>query len=119
MFSKGIVLYTRTLMPRTGVELTAVGGDSYAAIAVGPATLEVELRHVTEQSLSPGARGLCGAEAPSYVAIARDRAQEEITVMAFAGEEPPGPRATRSRMCGAFRYAPPDGARTRQGVLLE
>jgi hypothetical protein len=38
--------------------------------------------------------------------------------MVFAGEEPPGPQATQSRLCAIFTYAAPDGARTREGVVL-
>lgn len=119
MFSKGVVLYTRTLNPRRGDDLVTREGDTYAAIALGPSDLEIELRRVTEQVLSSGAQGLCGEERPAYVALAHDSRATDITMLVFAGEEPPGPDATLSRLCGAFVYAAPDGARTRQGVLLE
>ncbi len=119
VFAKGIILYTRALDPRRGHDLTARNGDSYAAIAVGPAELNVELRRVSEQALPPGFTGLCGADAPTYAALAHEARATSVTLMVFAGEEPPGPRATQSRLCGAFAYVAPDGARTRQGVLLQ
>lgn len=117
VFAKGVILYTRALRPRRGYDLVAVEGDSFAAIAVGPADLSVELRRVTEQALSGGASGLCGADAPTYVALAYEERAAAVTMMVFAGEEPPGSGATQSRLCGAFAYVAPDGARTRQGVV--
>jgi hypothetical protein len=119
VFAKGVVLYTRVLDPRRGGDLIARDGDTYAAAALGPSDLAIELRRVTEQTVQDGARGLCGEERPQYVALAYGRARAaEVTLLAFAGEEPPGPSATRSRVCAAFAYAAPDGARTRQGVVL-
>ena len=119
VFAKGIILYTRALNPRRGYDLTAHNGDTYAAIAVGPGELNVELRRVSEQVLPRGVAGLCGAEAPTYAALAHEARATSVTLMVFTGEEPPGPRATQSRLCGAFAYVAPDGARTRQGVLLQ
>ncbi len=117
MFAKGVILYTRALRPRRGYDLIAAQGDSFAAIALGPAELSVDLRRVTEQVLSGGAAGLCGADAPTYVALAYEDRAAAVTMMVFAGEEPPGSGATQSRLCGAFGYVAPDGARTRQGVV--
>lgn len=119
VFAKGVVLYTRVLDPRRGSDLIARDGDSYAAAALGPSDLTIELRRVTEQSVQEGARGLCGDERPQYVALAYESVRAaEVTLLAFAGEEPPGPSATQSRVCAAFAYAAPEGARTRQGVVL-
>lgn len=117
-FSKGLVLYTRVLNPRSGGDVVARGGDSYAAIALGAAELSVELRRVTEEVNGDAATGLCAGEATSYVALAYEGNAATVTIMAFAGEEAPGPEATNSKFCGAFVYEAPDGARTRQGVLL-
>lgn len=118
VFANGQVLYTRVLSPRRGYDAVARGGDTYAALAVGASEMEVELRRVTEHTLSPGARGICGERAPAYVALAVEQRGTAVTVLAFSGAEPPGPDATDSRFCGAFAYEAPDGARTRQGVLL-
>ncbi len=118
MFANGVVLYTRTLNPRRGLDITARNGESYAAIAVGPAELAVELRHVNEQVVAPGVRSLCGEDTPSYVALAYEERATSVTLMVFAGEEPPSPEATQSRLCGTYAYTAPDGARTRQGVVL-
>lgn len=119
VFAKGVVLYTRTLDPRRGGDLIARDGDSYAAAALGPSDLTVELRRVVEQTVEHGARGLCGEERLQYVALAYDPDRAaEVTLLAFAGEEPPGPSATQSRVCAAFAFAAPEGARTRQGVVL-
>ena len=118
MFARGVVLYTRVLNPRRGGDVASPNGDSYAAIAVGPSDLDIELRRVLEQVTPPGVAGLCGGAAPTYVAFAHDEHATQLTMLVFSGEEPPGPEAHGSRFCGAFAYAAPDGARTREGVLL-
>jgi hypothetical protein len=117
-FANGIILYTRTLNPRRGGDLIAKNGDSYAAAVVGPGTLLIELRRVTEQVVPDGVVGLCGAEAPQYVALAYDERATTVTLLVFSGDEPPGPQAMNSRVCARFGYAAPEGARTREGVVL-
>ena len=117
-FANGVILYTRTLDPRRGGDLIAKNGDSYAAAVVGPGSLRVELRRVTEQVTPAGVIGLCGAEPPQYVALAYDERETTVTMLVFSGEEPPGPQALDSRVCARFGYAAPDGARTREGVVL-
>lgn len=117
-FDNGVILYTRTLNPRRGGDLIAKNGDSYAAAVVGPGNLLIELRRVTEQVVPEGAVGLCGAEQPQYVALAHDERATTVTLLVFSGGEPPGPEAMNSRICARFGYAAPDGARTREGVVL-
>lgn len=119
IFDKGAVIYTRTLNPRRGADRIARDGDSYAAVAVGPGELTIELRRVREQAVTGGAQGLCGAQTPTYVALAYQERATSVTVLVFSGEEPPGPQATQSQLCATFAYAAPDGARTRQGVVLQ
>lgn len=118
MFSKGAVLYTRTLEPRRGYDLIALGGDSYASIAVGPAELNVELRRVTQQVLREGAPSLCGEDRPQYVALVHEARATQVTLLVFAGDEPPSSSATQSRLCATFGYVAPRGARTQEGVVL-
>ncbi len=118
LFSKGVVLYTRTLNPRSGLERIARDGDSYASIATIPTDLTIELRRVTEQAVTGSARGLCGDAQPGYVALAYGERANTVTVLVFAGSEPPGPNATQSRLCATLAYAAPGGARTSQGVVL-
>jgi hypothetical protein len=117
-FANGVALYTRTLDPRRGGDLISKNGDSYAAALVGPGTLSIELRRVTEQVVPAGAVGLCGAERPQYVALAYDARATMVALLVFSGDEPPGPNAEQSRVCARFGYAAPDGARTREGVVL-
>ena len=117
-FDNGLILYTRTLSPRSGGDLIAKNGDSYAAAVVGPGSLTIELRRVTEQVTPDGAIGLCGAERPQYVALAYDARATTVTMLVFSGDEPPGPEAMSSRICARFGYAAPEGARTREGVVL-
>ncbi|MGE0741378.1 MAG: hypothetical protein AB7O98_08555 [Hyphomonadaceae bacterium] len=119
MFDSGAVLYTRVLEPRRGGDRVAQGGESYATLARGGPDLIVELRRVTEQSLRRGAPGLCGEEAPSYVALAYVERATDITLLVFTGAQPPGPQAIDSRLCATLAYAAPDGARTRQGIVLQ
>jgi len=117
-FDNGVILYTRTLNPRRGGDLMAKNGDTYAAAVVGPGSLNVELRRVTEQVVPSGVVGLCGAERPQYVALTYDERATVVTVLVFAGDEPPGRDALNSRVCARFGYAAPEGARTREGVVL-
>ena len=117
-FENGVILYTRTLSPRSGGDLIAKNGDSYAAAVVGPGSLTIELRRVTEQVTPDGVIGLCGAERPQYVALAYDARATSVTMLVFSGDEPPGPDAMSSRICARFGYAAPEGARTREGVVL-
>ena len=43
---------------------------------------------------------------------------QNVSLLVFSGDEPPGPEALHSRVCARFGYAAPDGARTREGVVL-
>jgi hypothetical protein len=47
LFAKGVVLYTRTLNPRSGLERIARDGDSYASIATIPHPIQ-QLRRATD-----------------------------------------------------------------------
>lgn len=118
LFAKGVVLYTRTLNPRSGIERIARDGDSYASIITAPSDLTIELRRVTEQALTGNAHGLCGDAQPGYVALAYAERATSVTILVFAGNEPPGPNATQSRLCATLAYTTPGGARTSQGVVL-
>ena len=117
-FDNGVILYTRLLEPRRGGDLMAKAGDTYAAAVVGPGDLTVELRRVTEQVVPDGAVGVCGTERPQYVALTYQERATEVTLLVFSGDEPPGPDAEQTRVCASFGYAAPEGARTRQGVVL-
>jgi hypothetical protein len=117
-FGNGVILYTRALNPRRGGDLIAKHGDSYAAAVLGPAALSVELRRVTEQVVPAGMVGLCGGARPQYVALAYDERATVVSMLVFSGDEPPGPDATHSWVCASFRYAAPEGARTREGIVL-
>lgn len=119
IFDRGVTLYTRLLDPRSAHERIARDGDSYAAAAIGSSDLIIELRRVTDQALSGDTQSLCGADRPGYVALAYEERAANVTLLVFAGDEPPGPRATQSRLCATFAYAAHDGARTRQGVVLQ
>jgi hypothetical protein len=118
IFDRGVVLYTRALNPRAAHERIARDGDSYAAVLVSSGELPIELRRITEQTLTGGAQGLCGDDRPTYVAIANEERSSYLIVLVFSGDEPPGPDATESQLCARFKYAAPDGARTREGVVL-
>lgn len=117
VFDRGVTLYTRVLNPRRGSDVVARGGDTYAALARGPADTKVELRRITEQTLRDGARSLCGEARPAYAALAFDDRSRALTVLVFAGEEPPGPTSTQTTLCASYTFAAP-GGRMRQGVLL-
>jgi len=118
LFNSGVVVFTRTLQPRRGGDVVSRNGDSFAAIAVGPGDLIVELRRVTEQTVPEGQVGLCGDSEIGYIALAHERDGKSVTVLVFGGDEPPGPEAEQTHLCAAFGFAAPDGARTREGVVL-
>ncbi|MBL8530576.1 MAG: hypothetical protein JNK94_02475 [Hyphomonadaceae bacterium] len=116
IFSRGTVLYTRTLAPRRGYDPVAHGGTSYAALALGPPDVFVELRRVVEES-GAGPR-LCGDERAGYVALVHEGRPSAVTLLVFAGDEPPGPMARQSRVCGSYGYSAPHGVRTRDGIVM-
>ena len=116
IFSNGAALYTRTLEPRRGGDLTTRDGQSYAALAAGATDLHVELRRVIDAT---DADALCGGEAPSYVALAYEARRSRFMLLLFAGAEPPSQIATQSRLCARYAYIPLLGAGPRDGVVLQ
>ena len=118
-FAKGAALATHALAPRAADQPASRGGDSFAAIALSSGDLDVEVRAVVSQRLRQGAPSLCqGDWMPSYVALVYGRHDMRVTVILFAGADEPGPDARDSRVCATYGYTAPDGARTRQGVVL-
>jgi|CXWL01.1.fsa_nt_gi hypothetical protein len=107
MFERGVTLFTRALEPRSPTDRIGQGGESYGEIA-GSLAPEVELRRVTDQVIAPGALnrdGLCGAGLrPGYIALLRD--SSALSLIVFAGEQPPGPGATDAPVCAIYAYAP-------------
>jgi hypothetical protein len=118
LFEKGVALYTRTLNPRSGLELVSRDGQSFTTVAAVPTDLTIELRRVTEQVLTGDGESLCGDGEPGYVALAYGERAKTVTLLVFAGNEPPGPNATQSRLCATLAYTMPGGARSSQGVVL-
>jgi hypothetical protein len=118
VFDRGAVLYTRILNPRRPDERIARDGESYAVAALSAASTSIELRRVTDQTLANGAPSLCAGETPAYVALVYGERAAHMTVLVFAGDEPPGPTATRTRLCAALPYVARDGTGTPQGVVL-
>jgi hypothetical protein len=118
-FAKGAALATRTLAPRAADQLASRGGDSFATIALSSGDLDVEVRAIVSQRLRQGAPSLCQNDwMPSYAALVYGRRDMRVTVILFSGADEPGPDAHDSRVCATYAYAAPDGARTRQGVVL-
>ncbi len=122
IFDNGVTLYTRELNARRGHDLIKRDGESYAAAAVGPSDLVVELRRVTQQVIAadaPAIHGACEtAEPPEYLAVLYEPPAYTITVIVFTGNDAPGPEATDSRVCAIYGFTAPEGARTREGVVL-
>jgi len=118
VFHSGVILYTRALEPRRGDDLISADGDTFAAAAFGASDLRVELRRVTEQTIAEGGQGVCGDRSVGYIALVHDTRATTLTLLVFAGNEPPGPRATESRVCARLGFSAPEGARTREGIVL-
>jgi hypothetical protein len=119
IFAKGAALATRPLARREPAEPMAQGAPSFAAAALGPPDIVVEVRSVTGQTLAQGAPSLCPTGgAPTYVALIYSQRSTHVTLMVFNGAEPPGQSASKSWLCATYVYIAPDGVRTRQGVLL-
>lgn len=118
-FTKGATLVTHLLARREPAEPIAQGGPSFAAAALGPPDIVVEVRRVTGQTLAQGAPSLCpSGGSPTYVALIYGQRSMRVTLMVFNGSEPPGQSASKSWLCATYGYTAPDGVRTRQGVLL-
>ena len=116
IFENGVVLYTRTLEPRASTERTARDGMSYLALVGGSSELSVELRRVTEAVVAHDAAPICADERPSYAALVIDRRSQHLTLLIFAGDQPPGPEATQTTLCATLRYTSANLAP--QGVVL-
>ena len=116
IFENGVVLYTRTLEPRASTERTARDGMSYLALVGGSSELSVELRRVTEAVVAHDAAPICADERPSYAALVIDRRTQHLTLLIFAGDQPPGPEATQTTLCATLRYTSANLAP--QGVVL-
>lgn len=122
LFANGVTLYTRTLDPRRGHDLIAQGGESFAAAVVGASDVLVELRRVNQQVIAADAAAIHGAcesaEPPRYVALVYEPPGHSLTLIVFTGDEAPGPEATQSHVCAIYGFIAPEGARTREGVVL-
>lgn len=97
VFAHGVTLYTRRLEPRSALDLLAYGGRSFGE-AAGLYADHVELRRVTNQV---GGR-ICADAAPGYVALLEDGGR--VTLLVFAGDEPPGPQASADHVCAVLQY---------------
>jgi hypothetical protein len=118
-FAKGATLVTQLLSRREPAEPIAQGGPSFAAAALGPPDIVVEVRRVTAQSLAQGAPSMCpSGGSPTYVALIYGQRSTRVTLMVFNGADAPGQSASKSWLCATYVYTAPDGVRTRQGVLL-
>jgi|CXWL01.1.fsa_nt_gi hypothetical protein len=121
-FANGVTLYTRQLDPRRGHDRMSHDGESYAAAAVASSNVVVELRRVNQQVIAPNASAIHGAcdtaEPPRYVAIVYEPPAHGITLIVFTGDDAPSPTATDARVCAIYGFTAPEGARTREGVLL-
>lgn len=120
-FEKGMILYTATLAPRGAGDFVDQGGQTYAAAALGASDLSIELRRVTEEVAPNGAgRGpsLCADAPATYITLAYGPRAVGVTLLVFSGSDAPGPNSSNSRLCASYAYAAPEGARTRQGVVL-
>lgn len=118
-FAKGATLVTQPLSRREPAEPIAQGGPSFAAAALGPSDIVVEVRRVTAQSLAQGAPSMCpSGGSPTYVALIYGQRSTRVTLMVFNGSDAPGSSASKSWLCATYVYTAPDGVRTRQGVLL-
>jgi len=114
IFSGGAALFTRTLEPRSALDLTARGGQSYAALVAGAGDLNVELRRVIDATTPE----IICTERPTYVALVYADRATSLEMLVFSGAEAPGPNARDSALCASYRYSAMHGARTQVGVVL-
>jgi hypothetical protein len=115
VFDSGEILYTRVLNPRRGVDPISRDGASYAALSGMRGEVVVELRRITEQTVREGGAGVCHDARPAYAALVHETSGQSLMLLVFEGEEPPGPQATESRLCGTYAFAV---AEVRAGVML-
>jgi len=105
-FMNGILL--RTAHVTTGAVFDAMNaaGDSFDDVAPGADNRVVDVRRVTAQEVSSDAApgGLCGATAPTYVALVHDIPIAKMAVVAFTGDAPPGRGAAADAVCATFSY---------------
>lgn len=105
-FGKGFMLDTEA---SSSVDLASPmkqGGDSFAATMTASGATTVTLRRVTNVIQAADARRqpLCGADTPTFVALAYDTPPTVVSMAVFSGPDTPGPAAANSALCGTFRY---------------
>ena len=119
LFAKGVVLYTRTLNPRSGLERIARDGDSYAVDRHAPhrSHHRTPPRHRTgshRQRPRPLRR-----HGPRLRRARLRRTRHHGHAACVRRRRTAGPATRRKAACAhASRYAAPDGARTSEGVVL-
>lgn len=117
----GVHLLTTMVWSGSALEKLNDQGVSYADIAPGADNGAVDLRRVDRQETSgqpPYNDGLCSDRSlPSYVAVVRDDDTPAVSIIAFSGDDQPGPMAHNTQVCTtlsfptgvAGRPAPPPG----------
>lgn len=105
-FAKGIVLRTVQFATRSAYDpISMRPEETFDSVAPGEDTRVVDLRSVDAQEFDGARGGLCGDEAPTYVALVHEIPIRRIFLIAFSGAEAPGPAATNSAVCATFMYS--------------
>lgn len=105
-FGKGFMLDTAAAGPIDVTTAIHRDGPSFAQAMTLPTSLAIELRRITAltNAADASAQPLCGADSPTYVALAYDTPVTAVSVAVFSGADAPGPDAVASALCGTFTY---------------
>ncbi len=85
----GVLLRTSAIGTFSAFDLADNRGHSFDDAAEGADDRVVDLRRVDAQVLT-GAAGLCGADAPTYVALVHEQPARTLALIAFKGADAPG-----------------------------
>lgn len=105
-FGKGFLLETETAGLVDVTTLTKMDGDSFAKTMTLPTSLAMELRRVIKVTNAADAapQPLCGAAAPTWVALAYDTPVTAVSMGVFSGIDAPSPAGIDTTLCGTFTY---------------
>lgn len=105
-FAKGFMLDTASAGPVDVTTPIHRDGPSFAQAMTLPTSLAIELRRITAltNAADASAQPLCGADSPTYVALAYDTPVTAVSMAVFSGADAPGPDAVASALCGTFTY---------------
>ncbi|MEJ0022064.1 MAG: hypothetical protein WDN76_00415 [Alphaproteobacteria bacterium] len=106
LFANGLQLTATHVANAHAFDNRNSGGDTYDDAAPGDNQRLVDVRQVTDRQFLGQDSGpeLCGAIAPTYIALVHDEPMLNVAVIAFSGKDPPVDGAQDSTICTVLTF---------------